>query len=276
MVALTGFNVKLASTPPEVVSILLDAGQSNDLGRNQAAGWDDFPAPYKVFIPNAFINYAYDTPPNNQTFQALDGSVDSVSKRYRYVGTQYSIAKQYTEFTGKSLYIVHYAVGTTSLQSDWNPAGAGVLYANFVQYAINAVNNIIAMGKIPRIISIKWVQGEQDANVGVTAGQYKTLLTSFFNSLRNNATLLPYYVGGANVNIQLAQLGTWASTQNQSYAANRLRVRADQIAFASEATNVQLIETEDLPSIVGDDIHRTTGAQFTIGKRVADNIQGIT
>jgi hypothetical protein len=273
---LTGFDPVVTTYQKEVVSLIGIGGQSGGRGNNGAAAWSTFPESYKVLIPKANINYAYDTPPNNQSFQPMDGAFDSVNRQYRYLGAQYPIAKQYTEFTGKSLYIVHYAIGTTSLQSDWNPAGPGALYANLIQYMTNAVNNIIAVGKIPRIIGYYWNQGEQDANVGVTTGQYKTLLTSFFNSLRNNSTLLPYYVGGANVNIQLAQLGTWASTQNQSYAANRLRVRADQIAFASENTNVQLIETEDLPSIVGDDIHRTTGAQFTIGKRVADNLQTIT
>jgi hypothetical protein len=272
---LYGINPIILTPQREVVDVVVVIGQSNARGQNQDAGWLTFPEAYKVLIPKAFINYAYDTPPNNTSNQPLDGSIDSVSKRFRYVSVQYGLAKAYTEYKNRPLYIVHYAIGTTSLQIDWNPDGPGSLYNNMIAYVTNEINTLLNQNKIPRIVAYYWNQGEQDANLGVAPGQYLSMLNNFFSRLRNTPALIPYCIGGTNVNIQIALLGTWTTTQNQSYNANRLLIRADQASFANNNTNVQLIETEDLPSIVGDEIHRTTGAQFTIASRLFENIKDI-
>jgi hypothetical protein len=278
--AVSGFTAKVASIPPEVVHLFIVAGQSNARGQNQNAGWDTFPAQYKVFIPNAFINYAYNANADAYKFYALDGAVDSVSYRYRYNAIQYPFAKSYTEYKGKACYIIHHAIGTTGLGAgtstpDWNAATVGGLYDQLVDRVTAAINNILALGKIPKIVSFYWNQGEQDAQVGsISQATYLALLNAFFTKFRNEAFIKTYFAQ-ATLNLQIALLGTWTTTQNASYQTNRANIRAAQSQFVSQAGNAGTIETADLESIVGDEIHRTTPSQCTIGLRFFEAVKDL-
>jgi hypothetical protein len=255
----------------EPVDVVFLWWQSNNLGGKDAVAWDPFPVEYKVAIPKGFINYAYNTPPNNTGFQPLDGAYDSVNRRYQHLAQQYSLATEVTNYTGRKLYIVHYAIGSTSLQTDWAPGGT--LFNNMINYLKAAIDILVAQNKTPRIVSFIGNGGEQDAQIGVVAGQMKTMLNAFIAAVRGNATILPYFLT-PNVNFQIALMGTWSTTQNVAYPQRRLLIRADQAAVASEGVNIQNYETEDLPSVVGDEIHRTTAAHFTMGLRVANNLKG--
>jgi hypothetical protein len=278
MPTVRGFNPIIKTATPEVVDVFIVAGQSNARGQNQAAGWDTFLTAYKVYIPNAFINYAYNDPPDGTKFYALDGAVDNASYRYRYVSVQYGFAKAYTEYKQRKCYIIHHAVGSTGLKAgtstpDWSPGGT--LYTTLVGRVLNAINIIKASGKTPRIVSFYWNQGEQDAQVGtVAAGSYLALLQGFFNAFKSEATINPYFYQ-ANLNIQIALLGTWTTTANASYQSNRVNIRADQAQFAATYPNAAAIETADVDSIVGDEIHRTTPGQFVIAGRLFDNVKNL-
>jgi hypothetical protein len=112
---------------------------------------------------------------------------------------------------GEAVTLVNAAVGGTALlpikQANWTDTGSGSLY----QAAIDAA----AASGAP-IDAIVWVQGEEDANAGVTAGDYSDGLADLVARLRADLGDVPFLIQ----RLLIKQQGMDAINQGQiDYAA---------------------------------------------------------
>lgn len=96
------------------------------------------------------------------------------------------------EFLNNPIYIIKYAVGGTSLYSDWrspssttNNIQTGRLYTNLVNYIDESLDLIKSKNLNPTVKAICWMQGESDST-SIGSSVYEELENNFINDIRNH------------------------------------------------------------------------------------------
>jgi hypothetical protein len=96
---------------------------------------------------------------------------------------------------GKTVALIKFAEGGTSLAKDWNPDVKDRLYPAFLDFTKKSLKELKDKGHTYTLRGMVWHQGESDA--ALTADEYQKLLTAFIVRVRTDldAPALPFGVG---------------------------------------------------------------------------------
>jgi hypothetical protein len=227
--------------------VFLLAGQSNMAG---VGGYDSpIPSPYNVSQPAVrFWN------------DSNDGWVDLQSGfgfAPTYFGPEVSFGYRLhsTIFPNDDIYLVKYALTSTSLAVDWKPDGSGPCYNMFKSRVNTALARLRKDGLSPTIAGMIWMQGEGDATEAF-APAYAANLTNLIGKVRSDFASpdMPFVLGRI---LPTAGLPT-----------NNAIVRIAQEAVPGQVGNASWINTDDLP--LAYPVHYGTQGQIELGIRFAD------
>lgn len=147
----------------------------------------------------------------------------------------------------------------TSGWATWNPSVRGDLYDNALAHTQRA---LAAAGPGSRVVAALWVQGEADAEGGVTESAYATVLDALIGQLRTDlaSPTLPFVVGGMVPEFIAGNPATAG------------------VAAAHAATPSRVANTYYLPGPSGmhkgDSLHYSPAGQRLIGRRMAAALTG--
>ena len=132
--------------------VYLLGGQSNMCG--QGAYTSDLQAPYNA--PQTAVKFW-----NNNQWVALQGGFGITSSEF---GPEVSFGyKIHSLYPKDNIYLVKYAVSSTTLAVDWNATGSGGPQYNAFKSTVQAaMQNLTAAGLSPSLAGMLWMQGESD------------------------------------------------------------------------------------------------------------------
>jgi len=242
----------LSGIKTALVSVL--AGQSNMVGNGAVA---NTPFPYTPANYPNLQSLIW----NGNTFSPLSSGNNNQGLDAKSIGPEVSFGAAATAFTGQPTYIVKYAVGATSLATNWNPSGPGAQWTGLTN-AVNAALPAIALtGQIAVVNDFIWDQGETDAQNQTNANAYQSNLTAFAAALKS--TLFASYTLSPNYLFVIAGL------PNQSIATvpYQATVRAAQKAVGAAAGN-RYVDTTNL-ALNADNLHFTAASEMALGNTYA-------
>jgi hypothetical protein len=97
-----------------------------------------------------------------------------------------AFAAAYTVNSGRNIVAVHAAKGSTDL-GYWLPGASG--YKALTDKALMARDSMVRAGIVPGHVFLVWLQGESDAIIGKSKGQYKDELAAIDSALRSTIGL---------------------------------------------------------------------------------------
>lgn len=269
--------------------VFLMAGQSNMAGVGGYSGYlsgapwttypygqgPDAPCPAPYSTPNSavqFWNYTADLNPTGVEIQpgVGDGWVDlqlgygALKFRGPQFGPELSFGARLKQlYPNDDIYLVKYALSSTSLAGNWNPSGTNNCYTALKARVSAALTNLTTAGKNPEVAGMIWMQGEDDATDYYRARDYQTNLKNFVTKVRDyvkdyvKEEVMPFVAGRITY---IAQY--WAP------AAYSTTVRNAQWNIAGFLDNASCIDTDDLQwAYYG---HYGTQGQIDLGNRFAD------
>jgi hypothetical protein len=290
--------------PQQIIKVYLQAGQSNADGRAPPTG---LPANLLAQQTDVVIYYG-----NAALYSCLE---PGLSNPFGYFGPELTFGRTLADFYGETNHvstnnvmvaIIKYAVGGSSLYSDWaaggdgSTAGDGPVYAAFQSSVQTGLMQLSAAfpNAIIELDGMIWVQGESDIDLSSGASGYTpnpavcaaygTNLVNFINDVRlTYATNRPY---GTNLPFFLSRIST-----NQTAFSNPvdwwsypyyLEVRAGQAFAAASLTNTYMLDTDGSqfsvgtvgPLIIGNTYvgnqHYDTGGQQALGIAFSQTLIG--
>jgi hypothetical protein len=251
--------------PPPTVSrlrVFLIGGQSNADGR---ATTGDLPTtPVDFQSPQADIPYHYRTAgmgaPTTTTLRPGTSNTGGFGPEITF---GHHLALRLGADATQRVALIKYAVGGTSLATDWFPggdattAGDGPRYVTFQQTVTSGLAALQAAfpGATLSLEGMIWMQGESDTGSAATA--YADHLTAFLADLR--ATY------GANLPFVVGRL---SSGQTAVPAVSLAAVRSAQVQVAAADPWTGWVDTDDCP-LLGDALHFNAAGQQLLGERFA-------
>lgn len=243
-------SIFLANAPASAATrVYVLAGQSNMMGQGSLVS--ELPSPYGVTQTDVKFWS------NNQWVPLAGGFGVSASEFGPEVSFGYNIRRAYPN---DDIYLVKYAVGSTNLINDWNPAGGGKECYKGLTSTVNAAMKDLADAK-PTIAGMLWMQGESDALTGSYAPanapqQYAANLTAFIQQVRIdfNTPNMPFVLGRIRPD--------WGAADNNAL------VRAAEETVPGQVGNATWVNTDDLQ--IGIAVrHYGTQGQIDLGTRFA-------
>jgi Carbohydrate esterase, sialic acid-specific acetylesterase len=224
---------------------MLVSGQSNAIGQ--------------VFAPD-LPGYLSGTNSNIQiytgsSFQALQNSVNNDTLENQNPGS-WGLEAQFSylfaqSFPTKKLYILKYAIDSTTLATNWNPGITNNDYASMKTYAAQAMTALLAIPGVNLSPEqcLCWMQGESDAFNSTTANAYATELPAFIASVKTD---------WMNSQSRVV-VGRISQSTALTYSA------AVRSAQAATALPDQWISTDSYP-LQGDNFHYTAAGIISLGQ----------
>lgn len=159
--------------------------------------------------------------------------------------------------TGQEVVVVKYAIGGSSLYSNWDSEVGGTFYNNFVSDYNNTVDLLEAEGKTVIHKGILFAQGETDAQNNLGGGvdsYYETKLTALVNNLRADLSVptLPIVL-------------TSTTSRKENVHTHTAEVNAAKANVASNDVNTFVIDSSNY-SFKSDNIHYDSEGQTEHGK----------
>ncbi len=277
--ATTTVTVSAEPPAPGELLIYLIAGQSNADGRAPGSGLPT--TPVNLQSPQADVPFFYRTTQSTTpVYQTLRPGASGTVGAF---GPEITLGRSLADWVAANqpankVALIKYAVGGTSLSTDWKAGGTGTNTGDGVQYktfqtvvtaglaALDADSSL--SGYTKRIAGIIWVQGEKDSLTAVESQAYEANLTAFIADVR-----LTY---GANVPFFFSKLSdnqTAYPTGGGEGPAGFIAVRNAQTAVASSVAGAVLIDTDPAGfSVGGDNIHFDAAGQQALGNAFADTV----
>ncbi len=229
-------------------------GQSNAVGLDTISG---APAEYQGVISGVQI---YNS--TNSRFETLQAGTNNEGNSSLEFGPELSLGRTINQHIGKTIYISKTAVGGTSLavsSGGWLPPSGTHLTSSKADIDA-AIQALLAIGKRPKIAGFFWIQGENDAQNQTHMEAYEANLNSLISNYR-----ISYANYGANdapfIISQLSIQRTDAHRRGVMYAQKRS-------ALSGNKTNI--VYTGDLTMNPSGGGHYASGAQITLGVRLAN------
>jgi len=249
------------STTPARLRVFLQGGQSNSDGRGDGA---DLPTvPVNLQQPQNDVLYWNRSAPiialkPNITF---NGTTNLFGPEVTFGRT---LAERYASEPGTIIAILKYAVGGTSLLTDWKAGGDGTTTGDGVQYAAfqsSITNGLATLAAdypgIPILIcGMTWMQGESDAN-SWSAGSYSNNLTNFIEDFRMTF--------GSDIPFVIGRLSTMQTALTNTYLPV---IRSAQETVVATVSNTALVDTDSY-SVKTDNLHFDANGQQLLGKDFA-------
>lgn len=203
------------------------------------------------------------------TFQTMVIGTNTILDGVGEFGAEASLYKSLNQFRNKKRYLIKYGVGNTSMYLYWKPGGIG--YTALIDNVADAIAEIAAAGKYPRLSAFYWMQGENDATSPTWAAAYEDNLELFFDTFKNDYDSILALHGFVQRWPWVKVLGKINGIDNPTMT-ERETVRAAQVAYCAVASNnAILIDTDDLP--LKDNVHYSARGQILLGQRIYEIIK---
>ncbi len=179
------------------VQVIVLLGQSNGEGHSHSqyltkTVGEEKAALYAKGFETVQISYACTIASNTSNGQFVPVKLGQGNGIDRF-GPEIGMAEKISEIDPqKRVYIIKYAYGGTTLNSQWRSPSSkntGGLYTGAVEYILQQCQALEAMDLYPVIKAVCWMQGESDASSNGFAA-YQKLEENFVKDLRKN---LAYY-----------------------------------------------------------------------------------
>lgn len=251
------YQMKNATNAAPVVArlrVVLQAGQSNSDGRGDTAG-----LPAELQAPQDDIDFYYRETTNVLT--TLRPGTSATSGFGPEITTGRGYADLVVSDASTRVAIIKYAVGGTSLSTNWKPGGDdtttgdGPYYVTFQQTVTNGLAALQALYPSATITidGMTWMQGESDNTVAST---YATNLAAFIADVR--ATIQP------DLPFIVARL----SSQQTNVGAGLATLRTAQATVAAADPWSGLVDTDTFP-VKPDALHFDAAGQQMLGHAFA-------
>lgn len=245
-------------TCPPTLWVFLLAGQSNMVG----VGFNnELPAPQQSLVDGATIFYDDSVHPNSNTLSwlPLGPGFGVVENRF---GPELSFGRRMRQlWPDRNIALLKVAEGGTALHDRW-AASSGDLYQLLVNH-VQAQMQWLAEEHDgqrwrPQIVGLLWMQGESDALDLSDSLAYGANFESFLWTLRTDVgvPIIPTTAG------LISPAGGWDYVDI---------VRDHTISTADRIGQVDVVETNDLPTQPADIFHYTSQSYLTLGERFADS-----
>ncbi|MBI5534234.1 MAG: hypothetical protein HY898_16035 [Deltaproteobacteria bacterium] len=232
------------------------AGQSNMVG----LGFNnELPSEEQGNVDGATIYYDDSIHPNTNTLKWMQLGPGFGVTEDRY-GPELSFGRRMRQlFPSRKLAIIKVAEGGTALHDRWK-APSGDLY-QLMKGEVASQLEALKNDWLPQLVGFVWMQGESDAIDSSFADAYQANLTGMLMQGR--------------VDWQIPILATTAGLIRPSalwpYAAT---VRGATTNVAALVGEMDVIDTQDLPTQPADPAHYTSASFIELGRRFADNLAG--
>ena len=198
------------------------------------------------------------------TFQTMVVGTNTILDGAGEFGAEAAFYKWMNDYQSKKRYLIKYGVGNTSMYIYWKPGGIG--YTALINNVADAIAEIAAAGKYPRLSAFYWMQGENDATNATWAAAYESNLGLFFDTFKNDYDSILALHGFVQRWPFVKVLGKINGIDNP-IMTERETVRTAQINYcANPSNNAILIDTDDLP--LKDNVHYSAQGQLTLGQRI--------
>lgn len=192
-------NISSVSSEEEsqIADVIILAGQSNCEGNSYVSylrknTGEEQRNLYKNGFENTLIRFSCNRGANKcNTFMPVKQGMGVSTERF---GIEVGIAEALNDAgLAKKVYLIKYAVGGTTLYSDWHSPssdfGASELYGNMIKFVNESLKQLEDENLIPVIKAFCWMQGESDAS-GSNSSAYYGLEKNFVQDMSQD---LAYY-----------------------------------------------------------------------------------
>lgn len=173
------------------VKVVVLAGQSNAAGYTHSeylkdtVGEDQYEI-YRQGFETVKINYNIDYNKNGSNNKFVNVKLGQGCARDRF-GPEIGMAEVFSSYLEENIYIIKYAVGGTTLHTDWasiSSGSEGACTKGLYNHLDAALNKLVEEGYTPSIGALCWMQGESDA-YSFYEPHYKSRLENFVKDFRN-------------------------------------------------------------------------------------------
>lgn len=263
----------------EIVDVIILAGQSNMEG-------------------NSWFSYLKDQVENNQMKEYINGysefqicydcGIEKNHSNYQFTniklgqgvsreqfGPEVGIAQYLKEnkSTSRKTYFIKYAVGGTTLFTDWSAPSSGkegILYSNLINY-VKKVINIMEdeMNLIPVIKAFCWMQGESDADREKASSYYKNL-KNFVNDMRNDLSVYQDKAGIAFIDAGISSCSAWTEYETINEAKIKFSQEQNNNIYIDTISNNLTFDKEPVPNV--DIYHYDSMSMIKLGHLFGEKI----
>jgi hypothetical protein len=164
-------------------------------------------------------------------------------------------------YPNDEIYLVKYAISSTSLAGNWNPNGDGGNCFQMFQARVNAaMTSLTKAGKEPTIAGMVWMQGEDDSTQSPNAAAYADNLTALVAKVRT------FTGAGANTKFVAGRISMdpakWGGVDNCNL------VRNAQAGITTNISNYAWVDTDNLERAYFE--HYGTQGQIDLGLAFAN------
>lgn len=239
-----------SDTPTAYDTVIL-AGQSNARGN---ALLSSLASPYEESYPGVMF---YNSTPSDHRSRVWGPLAPVTSSAGYGFGCEVSLGRDLDADAGwPNVAIYKCAQGSTSLVTDWNPAGPGTKWSEITDVYDRAVSALPNAGDSLNVRAFIWIHGESDTIVQAHSLAYEANLTAFIAAVRTK--------WGAGLPVWIVRL-----TTPNSFGAYEDNVIAAQNAVAAADPDVYIIApTSPLP----DGVHFSAAALVQLGQHLAADI----
>ena len=234
---------------PRIAKVIVMAGQSNMVGHSVVGDIDqNLLDKYKQGFDNVKILWSCNPYQSgvvgNETFVSVKpgmGKKTATSNNitYEYFGPELGLAAYLAEhYPDETFYIIKDASGATTLNAHWySPSSLGMLsktalptnslYAHLLDRVETGMGLLADDGIDARIVSLMWMQGENDSTSMQSVNRYGTLWSNFVKDLKAEWTKKQYLdltAGLSTIDAGITQRDTWTyheilNTYKEIYAS---------------------------------------------------------
>lgn len=197
---------------------------------------------------------------SNTAWEQLNIGSNNLGNTSSNHGIEPHLMKKLQEDYGEDVFLFKYAVGGTSLHTDWAPDGPGTQWSTMETQWNNARSELTELFLRPDVVGVIWYQGEDDADNTTNAEAYEDNLTNFKTAIRN--------IFGASVPFIEPKIYVPDDTYSEWETVNI----AKQAVAALDSNHTYI--NEDIATI--DDVHITSVGLGRIGFACAEAITGVS
>lgn len=181
-------------------------------------------------------------------------------------GPEVGIAETLHEANKKNVYLIKYAIGATSLSSNWisptSRTGGGPLYNAAVKYVLQCIKALENIDLYPEIKAICWMQGENDSNEN-QYNNYYTYTKNFVHDLREDLKLYMDLDGIGFLDAAIAAIDVWKEHEIIN-AAKKKNAEEDELSRYID-TNAEGLATNLEPVGAIDIYHYDSSSMIKLG-----------
>ena len=267
------------SSAPEIedVKVIVLAGQSNAVGYTQinqmGNHFDDQEiATYKNGFDAVKIRFNCEEGVNTSWRKFVPTKLGQ-GKDNLCFGPEVGIGEYLSKNASEDIYIIKYAVGGTTLVSDWRSPSSGTTgrcYAPFIEFVHESIGYLEAEYKRPKIEALCWMQGESDADE-FKSKYYYDYLSDFVGDVREEFKTYASTDGIGFVDAGISDWSWWTHYQVVNAAKKKFASESEQNIYFDTIELGLSYEKEPVGS--PDGCHYDSDAMILLGQTFAEMLK---